>query len=106
MIGERHMARDEDSLVGQAFWATGRGSHNTSTVYPRVYTLMTVPNFYACEAIVQLPWECFRSFGAYHPGGLNFALADGSVRFISRTVNIHTLSAMASIAGQETDQLP
>jgi prepilin-type processing-associated H-X9-DG protein len=29
-------------------------------------------------------------FGAYHPGGANFTLADGSVRFISETIDVPT----------------
>ncbi len=50
--------------------------------------------------------ECSRSFGVYHPGGLNFALADGSVRFVSENVNLEVLAGMASMAGAEVVQLP
>jgi prepilin-type processing-associated H-X9-DG protein len=36
-----------------------------------------------------------------HPGGVNLVLADGSVRFISNTVDIQTWWALGSIAGGE-----
>jgi prepilin-type processing-associated H-X9-DG protein len=33
---------------------------------------------------------CSRSAGSYHLNGINAALADGSVRFVSDTINIGT----------------
>ncbi|TVS18955.1 MAG: DUF1559 domain-containing protein, partial [Planctomycetaceae bacterium] len=59
-----------------------------------------------CQAIAERNHECSRGFGSYHPGGSNFALADGSVRFVSETINMEILSAAASIAGRENVQLP
>ena len=44
---------------------------------------------------------CKRGFGSFHSGGLNFVLCDGSVRFISYNIDINTLAAMATIAGNE-----
>jgi prepilin-type processing-associated H-X9-DG protein len=37
-----------------------------------------------------------------HAGGVNVALADGSVRFIKNTVNIYTFQAISSAKGGET----
>ena len=34
-----------------------------------------------------------KSASSYHPGGVNCALFDGSVRFVNETVNTGTLSA-------------
>jgi prepilin-type N-terminal cleavage/methylation domain-containing protein/prepilin-type processing-associated H-X9-DG protein len=39
--------------------------------------------------------------GSMHPGGANFALADGSVRFISQTIDMATYRALASRNGGE-----
>ncbi|MHC2066653.1 DUF1559 family PulG-like putative transporter [Bremerella sp. T1] len=41
-----------------------------------------------------------------HPGGVNFTLADGSVRFITETVDSQTYHAMGSRNGGEVVQLP
>ncbi len=41
------------------------------------------------------------SFGSQHPGGANFAVTDGSVRFISETVDMDLYLAAASMNGRE-----
>lgn len=41
-----------------------------------------------------------------HPGGVNLLLFDGSVRFISETIDRDTWQALASMRGQEVVQLP
>ena len=43
---------------------------------------------------------------SFHPGGLQFALCDGSVRFVSKSVDMNLLADTASIAGSEVAQLP
>jgi len=42
--------------------------------------------------------HCFYSF---HPGGANFALADGSVRFLAESTNLRTLGVLVTRAGGE-----
>ncbi|UUO08558.1 DUF1559 domain-containing protein [Blastopirellula sp. J2-11] len=41
-----------------------------------------------------------------HPGGVNFTLADGSVRFLTDTINLQTYHALGSRNGGEVAQLP
>lgn len=46
------------------------------------------------------------AYGSHHPGGANFALADGSVRFLSETINMDTYLSLASRNGAEVITLP
>jgi prepilin-type processing-associated H-X9-DG protein len=40
-------------------------------------------------------------FGSYHPGGANFAFADGSVKFVKESTDPHVLAALGTRAGGE-----
>jgi len=48
-------------------------------------------------------WAHYRqtSFSSFHPGGCHFALADGSVQFLSENINFDLLQALATRAGGE-----
>ena len=56
----------------------------------------------------QTGFACMRlsAFGSLHPGGANFALVDGSVRFLSQTINPTTYQALCTPAGGEVVTLP
>lgn len=45
------------------------------------------------------------SFGSYHPGGCMMQLADGSVRFVSQTIDLTVWRAVGSRNSGETAQL-
>jgi prepilin-type processing-associated H-X9-DG protein len=40
-------------------------------------------------------------FGSYHPGGANFAFADGSVRFVKETTDLRVMSVLGTRGGRE-----
>ena len=51
-------------------------------------------------------WTMVQSFRSFHPGGLFFAYADGSVHFISNSISLTTYHDMATIQGGEVDVAP
>src|SRR5262245_12807051 len=51
-------------------------------------------------------WPNGYSFRSKHTNGANFAFADGSVQFVSETIDLTVYQAMASYAGGEVAQLP
>jgi prepilin-type processing-associated H-X9-DG protein len=46
------------------------------------------------------------SFGSAHPGGCNFAKADGSLSFVMQTIDMTAYRALASRNGKEAVELP
>ncbi len=82
--------------------------------YPRyvnyaMYNHMAGPNARACATPAVPPWAIDYSLDAFgmappnsnHPGGVNMALADGSVKFIKDTINLPTWWALGTKAGSE-----
>jgi prepilin-type N-terminal cleavage/methylation domain-containing protein/prepilin-type processing-associated H-X9-DG protein len=72
------------------FWWNGSGAWDTS------FSALTPPNAikrYQTEFANGAWWIPIASASSRHPGGVNVALADGSVRFIKDTVSSWTLAA-------------
>jgi prepilin-type processing-associated H-X9-DG protein len=53
-----------------------------------------------------LSWSRTAGFKSMHPQGANLGMADGSVRYISDTIDHYTYAAMGSRAGGETVVIP
>ena len=85
----------------RTFWAYSYGSYNKSDVIPESRTLLN--DYDRCAAIGGLGGlqACSRGWGSFHPGVVQFLLADGSVRPISRAVQMSLLADAATIGGQE-----
>lgn len=88
----------------RTFWAY------TYTSYQRSLTFLQTRSIISdYERCLQIGGDfgddpCKRSWGSLHPGGFTVALCDGSVRFISESIDIFLYGAMSTIAGGEIVQ--
>lgn len=103
----------------RSFWAYTYTSYNQSTVVVG-QSRQLIPDYNRCVAIGGRGGSdtCKRGWGSLHPGALQFALADGSVRAIGTTVDMGVgrnntsvvrmgvLPSLASMAGNEVVQMP
>jgi prepilin-type processing-associated H-X9-DG protein len=88
------------------YWAYGYTSYNQSSITSESRILGNIYGGQGKIGCWDLPGQggdnpCKRAFGSNHALGLNFAFADGSVKFVQYTVNINTLAAMATVDGGE-----
>jgi prepilin-type N-terminal cleavage/methylation domain-containing protein/prepilin-type processing-associated H-X9-DG protein len=90
----------------RTFWAYSYTSYNQSSITTQSRILSNSYN--KCNSAGGPGGDnpCKRGFGSNHTNGLNFALADGSVRFFSYNVDINMLAGMATMAGREVTTLP
>ncbi len=88
------------------FWAYTYTSYNSSDAVPEARTLLA--DYDKCVSIGGAGADntCKRSWGSFHPGGLQFTLCDGSVRFLPRTIDMNVWVAAATIGNNETTPLP
>jgi prepilin-type N-terminal cleavage/methylation domain-containing protein/prepilin-type processing-associated H-X9-DG protein len=80
-----------------AVWYTNTGVTN-GTCLPMNWTLRTClgdPTY-----AIRNSWSG-RGFSSFHPGGCNFGMADGSIRFIKQSINLRTYNALGSRRGGE-----
>jgi prepilin-type N-terminal cleavage/methylation domain-containing protein/prepilin-type processing-associated H-X9-DG protein len=93
------------------FWAYTYASYNQSSFLTESRILNT--SYYKCwrpdgihDGGAGEDNPCKRGWGSMHSGGMNVLLCDGSVRFLSFTVDINLLADLATIAGGEDSQFP
>ncbi len=105
MVGEY---TSNSTTTRATFWAYTYASYNQSSVgaesrlYGKPYGTSGTdtkgcwgtPGLYGDQ-------PCKRAFNSNHTGGANWVLGDGSVRFISTSVDVNLLQNMATMAGGE-----
>lgn len=111
MIGERPPSTDY--LLG--WWYAGWGQARDGSCeylmgarelnnYAQYVGICPPGPYHYAPGHVENPCDTFH-FWSYHAGGCNFALADGSVRFLSYSVD-PILPALATRAGREVASVP
>jgi prepilin-type N-terminal cleavage/methylation domain-containing protein/prepilin-type processing-associated H-X9-DG protein len=81
------------------FWAYSYTSYNQSSAIPSSFAL--IPDYDYCNSNLTGGNACKRAFASFHANGMNAVLCDGSVRFITQSINITTWEALGTIAGSE-----
>src|SRR5205085_2878518 len=97
MIGE-----DVPSVSAWTAWAFANHSSGTCSIPPNSPGVPANPD----PAVDNIDWRNSYSFRSKHSGGLFFAFADGSVRFVEQSIDISRYRALATIAGEEAVEAP
>ncbi len=105
-------------MIGEKSTSTGR-TWTSFWAYPYIYYTMghsvehplSISNdmdecFELADEAGVWAAPCARSWGSFHPGVIQFALADGSVRGISTNVDLTVLCDASTIGGGELFQMP
>ena len=95
MVGERS---DPDDSGQATYWAYSYAAYNKSAACPDCAIL---DDFEVCAQSALHISNCKRGWSSSHPSGVQFTLADGSVRLLSREMDLETFTDMATIAGGE-----
>jgi prepilin-type N-terminal cleavage/methylation domain-containing protein len=93
MIGE-----DMGAYINWNWWAYPNGACGTVAIPPNVGNKIGDPDIGVAG---RGRWPTRYSFRSSHAGGLSFALADGSVRFVRDAIPLATYRAMGTRAGGE-----
>ncbi len=88
------LGEDIPELDAHCMWFYANGALGTCAIPPNQMKVLNGTDIYN-------GWPDLYSFRSRHVGGLNFGLADGSIRFISETINLTTYRALATIADNE-----
>jgi prepilin-type N-terminal cleavage/methylation domain-containing protein/prepilin-type processing-associated H-X9-DG protein len=88
----------------RTFWAYTYTSYQRSLTF--LQTRSIISDYTRCMNIGGAEDEepCKRSWGSLHPSGFNVTMCDGSVQFISDSIDIFVFGAMSTIAAGEIVQ--
>jgi prepilin-type N-terminal cleavage/methylation domain-containing protein len=118
MIGEvtnGNVNRSNQINSGQfPLWAGGNNNAGCDGMRDGAGTFRFVDRFYPINSQItnptagsgDTPLPADACFGSKHPGGSQFVMGDGSVRFVSETVDPFTYRAAGTRGGGESLQLP
>jgi len=109
LLGERYHRDPEFDRRGIDFYKPiAKWGHwgQPLPISPRVHCTLSTPvriNYQVPSSTPEFDLVEFQhrvcAFGSGHPGGANFAFADGSVRFLSESIPVETLQALSTRAG-------
>jgi prepilin-type N-terminal cleavage/methylation domain-containing protein/prepilin-type processing-associated H-X9-DG protein len=87
------------SNAPSAMWAVSWGYAALGSTAPS-QCVRGLPNYNTCMNCIASN-RCRRAFASFHPGGMNFAMADGHVVFIKTYIDANVYQALSTYAGNE-----
>jgi prepilin-type processing-associated H-X9-DG protein len=96
MLGELSWVNDVSGTRYRA-WTRGVHNSNATSCLKNVANAINSPGVGTFNDI---------AFGSHHSGGCNFALADGSVRFVQQSIDLNLYRSLASRNGGEPTAVP
>jgi prepilin-type N-terminal cleavage/methylation domain-containing protein/prepilin-type processing-associated H-X9-DG protein len=120
LLGERshddpeydRLTAEHDAVMGPlASFGAWAAAYNSNTALADLLLSPAVPLNYRVppgSGVQNWAWEENRlcAYGSEHPEGANFALADGSARFIADSIPLEALQALSTHAGEEVVETP
>jgi len=103
MVGEYHTKTHN---TRRTFWGYAYTSYNESSITAGSPNAFGIADYDKCVSSGNHSNDCKRAFASLHPGIVNFALVDASVRSIPVTVDRTVLNAAATISGGEATAAP
>lgn len=95
MLGERVFQPATDGMMFTSSWC---GVVSESDIY--VFTSKPYVQAHATQPINRAAASA-NNFSSRHPGGANFCLGDGAVRFLSEFIDSHVLESLGTTGGGE-----
>jgi prepilin-type N-terminal cleavage/methylation domain-containing protein len=106
LIGEKSTSTRRDIA---AFWAYSYLSYSMGHTVEHPLAINNDIEACLTQAAAMGVWgggACCNSWGSFHPGVVQFALADGSVRGLNTNIDLTLLCGLSTIGGQEVVQAP
>ena len=100
--GERHASKDDRRY--DTYWAHTPTA--LSQAVPLTPSLHVTPEFWGCEPLVPNLKACYFGWGSYHPDGINWLVADGSVHFLITNIDMEVFCRLSTVGENLPAQVP